>query len=229
MNRTHGIRSLEQCTWGVLGVAMGCWVAAAPIRAEPVGELLARIGEQRAAFESFQVSRRFFNCIAEAANANLTPATEAATLAESSACLRSLLTRDAVLDNDGLLINGEEAIVGAVVGILSNVRQNVTFTVEAPLVRSFDPGRVPGTGEISVSFTVGTTQEIVAPGPFGTVLGGQVAVTRNQITLHATRPNQWLMQALAVRSLNAESGVPLRFSTPFPRDAQSFPSQRGTP
>jgi hypothetical protein len=193
-----------------------------------VNELFARIGEQRATFESFQVSRRFFNCIAEAANANLTPTAEASILAESSTCLRSLLTREAALDNDGSIISGADAITGAVVGVLANVRQNVTFTLEAPLVLRFTPGRLPGTGEITMSFTVGTTQEIVAPGPFGAVLGGQVAVTRNQITLRATRPHQWLMHALAIRSLNAESGVPLRFRAPFPRDLQSFPSQRGT-
>lgn len=226
MKRTQ--RIFGAAILGALAIAAGAWMGAATVQAEPVRELFDRIGEQRAAFESFQVNRRFFNCVAEAANANLILAAEAATLTDSAACLRSLLTRDATLDNDGLLIDGQDAIIAAVVGVLANVRQNVTFTLEAPLVLSFEAGRLPGTGEISVSFGLDTTQEIVAPGPFGPVLGGQVAQTRNQITLRATRPHQWRMHRLAVRSLNAESGVPLRFRAPFPRDLQNFPSQRGT-
>jgi hypothetical protein len=173
------------------------------------------------------VNRRFFTCVVEAANANLVPETEQATLAESAACLRSLLTRDAVFDSDGFIVMGEDAIAQVGTGLLADVRQNAAFTLEAPLVLSFLPGRRPGTGEITVSLAIEVTQEVTAPGPFGNILGGQVAQFRNQMTLRAVRPREWRIHALVVRSLSSRSGLDILFTDPFPRFPTRFPSQRG--
>jgi hypothetical protein len=215
---------------GLIGTsvaALAISLAAHGSHADPVNAFFAGIREQQAAFESFQVIRRFFICGAEAANANLVPHSEAQTLVESGACLRSLLARDAVFDNDGLVVNGEDAIVAAATGVLANARQNVAVVLESPLVLDFVPGRRPGTGEIIVSFGFEVTQEVVAPGPFGNVLGGQVGKFRDQITVRAVQPNEWTVQSLVVRSLSFESGLVLRFPTPFPRFPQTFPDQRG--
>ena len=226
MNWAHGIEVLGRRVTAALGLTASLLLTPA-VQADPVNNFFSRIGEQQATFESFQVNRRFFICVVEAANANLVPEAEQGILAESAGCLRSLLTKDAVFDSDGLIINGEDAIVGAAIGILSDVRQNVAFTLESPLVLSFIPGRRPGTGEITVSLAIEVTQEIVAPGPFGNILGGQVGQFRNQMTLRATKPHEWQVAKLVVRSLSFESGLPLRFATPFPRFPQQFPNQRG--
>jgi hypothetical protein len=202
------------------------WLSASGIHAEPVENFFSRLQEQQATFDAFQVNRRFFICNAEAANANLIPATEAAILAESAACVRGLLTKDAVFDNDGRIITGADGIVSTVIGILADVRQNVAFTLEAPLVLSFDPGRRPGTGEIVVSLAIELTHEITAPGPFGVVLGGQVAKFRTEVALRAVRPQEWLISSFVVRSLSFDSGLQLRFPTPFPYFPQRFQNQR---
>jgi hypothetical protein len=196
-------------------------------QADPAGDFFARLGEQQAAFEAFQVNRRFFLCNAEAANANLFPEGEAAMLAESATCVRSLLTKDAVFDNDGRIITGADSIVATVIGLLADVRQNVAFTLEPPLVLSFDAGRRPGTGAIRISLAIDLTHEITAPGPFGNILGGQVAKFRTEVTLRAVRPQQWLISSFVVRSLSFDSGLQLRFPTPLPRFPQRFPDQRG--
>jgi len=214
-------------SWSLMATAILTTGSVNESRADDLSDRLSRIAEQNAAFESFQVNRRFFICVVEAANANLTPATEAASLAESAACLRSLLARDATFDSDGLILEGEDAIVDIATGLLADVRQNVSFTLESPLVLRFVPGRFPGTGEITVSFTIDVTQEVITPGPFGNILGGQVAKFRNQMTLRAVRPQEWRIHELVVRSLSLESGLDLQFADPFPRFPQIFPRQRG--
>jgi len=225
MDRTH--RASSGCKVGMAAFTLCSWLMTATAFADPVAGFFSRIGEQQAAFEAFQANRRFFLCNSEAANANLVPDAEAAILTESADCLRSLLTKDAVFDNDGRIITGAEGIVAAVIGVLADVRQNVAFTLEEPLVLRFAPERRPGTGEITVSLAIELTHEITSPGPFGNILGGQVAKFRTEVSLRATRPQQWLISRFVVRSLSFDSGLPLRFPTPFPRFAQRFPSQRG--
>src|SRR5688572_15440570 len=106
MNRTHRIQVFGRRTLSILSIICGWCVTPCTAQANAVTDLFSRSGEQRATFEGFQVNRRFFNCIAEAANANQAPDAESSTLAESSTCLRSLLTQDAALDNDGVMISG---------------------------------------------------------------------------------------------------------------------------
>ena len=219
--------SIHVCRLGILACIAWAWLTAPTVQADPAGDFFARVGEQQAAFEAFQVNRRFFLCNAEAANANLFPESEAAILAESATCVRGLLTKDAVFDNDGRIISGADGIVATVIGLLANVRQNVAFTLESPLLLSFEPGRRPGTGEIRISLAIELTHEITAPGPFGNILGGQVAKFRTGVALRAVRPQEWLISSFVVRSLSFDSGLQLRFPIPFPRFPQRFPGQRG--
>jgi hypothetical protein len=221
------MNSIYACRLGILGCIAWAWLMAATAHADPAGDFFSRLGEQQAAFEAFQVNRRFFLCNAEAANANLFPESEAAILAESASCVRGLLTKDAVFDNDGRIITGADGIVTTVIGLLANVRQNVAFTLESPLVLSFEPGRRPGTGEIRISLAIELTHELTAPGPFGNVLGGQLAKFRTEIALRALRPSEWRISSFVVRSLSFDSGLQLHFPTPFPRFQQRFPGQRG--
>jgi hypothetical protein len=189
--------------------------------------LLFRFSEQEATFESFQVNRRFFVCVVESANANLDPQTERQTLEAADACIKSVVEKDATLDQDGFMVRGVDAIADVVTGVLSDVRQNVGFTIENPLVLDFVPGRRPGTGEITVGFGIEVTQDLVAPGPFGNVLGGQVGRFRNRMILRAVRPHEWRIRDFVVRQLSAESGLDIRFPSPFPRFPIEYPRQRG--
>jgi hypothetical protein len=61
---------------GILTCIAWAWLKAPTAHADPAVDFFARLGEQQAAFEAFQVNRRFFLCNAEAANANLFPAVD---------------------------------------------------------------------------------------------------------------------------------------------------------
>lgn len=177
--------------------------------------------KQSAYFEANQIVRRFFLCIPEASNHKLEPGV----LEEVRQCFEETIAPDIQLVIGGKRSQGFEAAFALATKGLASIRQNAAFSLSAPYISSYQPGRRIGTGKIELNFNALVHQDIVAPSseplPFDPTLGPQLFVSNDTLGLTAVAPGKWRITLLKVNPLLTQLSPNITFTSPFP----SYPIQ----
>jgi len=187
-------------------------VAAVMLASTDVSAQGADLKDQQVYFQATQTVTGFLTCVVEASNADEDVSRSLA----AEQCFRDKMVPDVQIDFDGIMVSGIDTVVGFFVyGPGATDRTNQSLTQGEYLAEIIEPGPLPGTGTIRVSFLDSGFYSVVKAGPFGDV--GTIFISdRDIITLSAETPGNWRITDVFVRRLVTEPRPNVVFPDPYP-------------
>ena len=177
---------------------------------------LRSLNKQHAYFEGSQIVRRFFLCIPEASNFK----EDYVRVDEVKTCFNDIVSPAIELDLNGSLSTGIDSTIQIATEGLAQLRQNASFSPTSFYISHYEEGNRPGTGRMELNFNVLVHQEIIQSTdvelPFEPLLGPQLFVSNNTLGVIATKPGEWKIDLLKVRSIFTEQRPDISYQNPFP-------------